>query len=271
MAPEPAPPVAAVATGGALDLSMAAVEQRMAAAVAGTPRNLVPWENLKAMTQEGINRVMDETLGPDPQGPPFTKESGIGWDVSTEPKNKADMIELAEKLNPVVGFWDPLNIITEDTSPETIGWWRHAECAARRQNSGHALPKRRRFRAWSRVAQDQARPRGHGGLRRLLRPGQRCPLLVEYPGADWRSDGRLRHALLRRHLRRGRPRRPVGRAPNGRQGADHPRRRLPRDVGRDVPRDRGRRSEALRGSMRIEAARRPWAALAACSALQLLR
>merc|ERR1712039_221598 len=41
--------------------------------------------------------------------------------------NKADMIELAKKQNPVLGFWDPLNIINDDTSPETIGWFRHAE------------------------------------------------------------------------------------------------------------------------------------------------
>ena len=33
--------------------------------------------------------------------------SGLGWDTSTEPKNRADMIALAKKLNPVVGFYDP--------------------------------------------------------------------------------------------------------------------------------------------------------------------
>ena len=38
-----------------------------------------------------------------------------------------DMIALATKQNPVVGFWDPLGIVTEDTAPETIGWFRHAE------------------------------------------------------------------------------------------------------------------------------------------------
>merc|ERR1719443_2876933 len=37
------------------------------------------------------------------------------------------MIALATKQNPVVGFWDPLGIVTEDTAPETIGWFRHAE------------------------------------------------------------------------------------------------------------------------------------------------
>merc|ERR1712182_113826 len=31
------------------------------------------------------------------------------------------------RLNPVVGFWDPLNIVNENTAPETIGWFRHAE------------------------------------------------------------------------------------------------------------------------------------------------
>merc|ERR1712127_1067207 len=35
------------------------------------------------------------------------------------------MGELAKKLNPVVGYWDPLNI--GESSPETIGWFRHAE------------------------------------------------------------------------------------------------------------------------------------------------
>jgi len=49
------------------------------------------------------------------------------WDSSTEPKTRADMIELAKKLNPVVGFWDPLELVPEDVKPETIGWFRHAE------------------------------------------------------------------------------------------------------------------------------------------------
>jgi hypothetical protein len=68
-----------------------------------------------------------EDGGVNPYGPPGTPATGLGWDTSTEPKNKADMITLAKKLNPVVGFWDPLNIVTEDTSPETIGWFRQAE------------------------------------------------------------------------------------------------------------------------------------------------
>merc|ERR1719388_771231 len=44
-----------------------------------------------------------------------------------EIKDKAGMEALANKLNPAVGFWDPLGIVTEETMPETIGWFRHAE------------------------------------------------------------------------------------------------------------------------------------------------
>ena len=109
-------------------------------------------------------RLDDEEGGCAPLGPPFTTPTGIGWDVSSEPKNQADMIDLAKRLNPVVGFWgarpacnrlashrrrllarppshspfsltspaqcpvaDPLDIVNDQTSPETIGWFRHAE------------------------------------------------------------------------------------------------------------------------------------------------
>jgi len=53
----------------------------------------------------------------------FTVESKA-W-TSSEISDKAGLEELAGKLNPVVGFWDPLNIA--ESSPETIGWFRHAE------------------------------------------------------------------------------------------------------------------------------------------------
>jgi hypothetical protein len=72
-------------------------------------------------------RTEDEEGGCNPVGPPFTIPTGLGWDTSTEPKNVADMQALAIKQNPVVGFWDPLGIVTDDTAPETIGWFRHAE------------------------------------------------------------------------------------------------------------------------------------------------
>merc|ERR1712207_104502 len=74
-----------------------------------------------------MGRGEEEDGGCNPVGPPFTQATGLGWDTSTEPKNVADMQALAIKQNPVVGFWDPLGIVTEDTAPETIGWFRHAE------------------------------------------------------------------------------------------------------------------------------------------------
>merc|ERR1719428_590808 len=77
--------------------------------------------NLERITAE------EEDGGCSPIGPPWTEATGLGWDVSTEPKNKADMIALAKKQNPVLGFWDPLGIVGEDTAPETIGWFRQAE------------------------------------------------------------------------------------------------------------------------------------------------
>jgi hypothetical protein len=46
--------------------------------------------------------------------------------VSPTMETKADLEALAVKLNPTVGFWDPLQIMA-DPSPETIGWFRHAE------------------------------------------------------------------------------------------------------------------------------------------------
>merc|ERR1719326_2459054 len=43
-----------------------------------------------------------------------------------EISDKAGLEALATKLNPTVGFWDPLGI-ADDAMPETIGWFRHAE------------------------------------------------------------------------------------------------------------------------------------------------
>jgi hypothetical protein len=51
----------------------------------------------------------------------------IPWTDTSEISDKDGMIELSKKLNPVVGFWDPLNIVDEEVMPETIAWFRQAE------------------------------------------------------------------------------------------------------------------------------------------------
>jgi len=109
------------------DLTFSAASARMDAIVQATPKRMQGGAMCSNMAAEALKRIKDEEVGCASMGPPFTEASGLGWDTSTEPKNKADMIELAKKQNPVLGFWDPLNIVNEDTSPETIGWFRHAE------------------------------------------------------------------------------------------------------------------------------------------------
>jgi len=52
--------------------------------------------------------------------------TGDVWATTSETKSKADLEALAVKLNPSVGFYDPLGI-ADAASPETIGWFRHAE------------------------------------------------------------------------------------------------------------------------------------------------
>jgi hypothetical protein len=105
------------------------VEAEIMAVVNETPARSKSGALCSQMTAKNLDRIQmdEEDGGMNPFGPPLTQASGLGWDLSTEPKNKADMIALANKLNPVVGFWDPLGIVTEDTAPETIGWFRHAE------------------------------------------------------------------------------------------------------------------------------------------------
>jgi len=57
---------------------------------------------------------------------------GVAPDLSEKPwtsgeiSDAAGLEALADKLNPIVGYWDPLNIGGAG-SPETIGWFRHAE------------------------------------------------------------------------------------------------------------------------------------------------
>jgi len=54
----------------------------------------------------------------------FSVVSKGPW-TSSEIGTKEGLEALSKKLNPVVGYWDPLKI--GDYSPETIGWFRHAE------------------------------------------------------------------------------------------------------------------------------------------------
>jgi len=61
-------------------------------------------------------KAVAEGVAPDFSDKPWT---------SGEIKDAAGLKDLAKKLNPVVGYWDPLNI--GETSPENIAWFRHAE------------------------------------------------------------------------------------------------------------------------------------------------
>jgi len=67
------------------------------------------------MPRATVNMVA-EGVAPDFSDKPWT---------SGEIKDAAGLKDLAKKLNPVVGYWDPLNI--GETSPENIGWFRQAE------------------------------------------------------------------------------------------------------------------------------------------------
>merc|ERR1719387_778289 len=50
---------------------------------------------------------------------------------SVKMESVADLKALATKLNPAVGYWDPLKLADysfwDNTNEETIGWLRHAE------------------------------------------------------------------------------------------------------------------------------------------------
>merc|ERR1719156_377199 len=110
-------------------LSDSATQEKIMAVVNAEPGRTKGAALCSQMAAANLDRLRgeDEEGGCNSFGPPFTMATGIGWDVSTEPKNVEDMMALAKKQNPVVGFWDPLNIVNEDTAPETIGWFRHAE------------------------------------------------------------------------------------------------------------------------------------------------
>jgi len=69
-----------------------------------------------AVARTSTIKAVAEGVAPD-----FTEKP---W-TSAEISDAAGLKELAIKLNPVVGYWDPLNI--GETSPENIGWFRQAE------------------------------------------------------------------------------------------------------------------------------------------------
>merc|ERR1719421_8994 len=110
-------------------LADSATQEKIMAVVNAEPGKTKGAALCSQMAAANLDRIRmdDEDGGCASFGPPFTQQTGIGWDVSTEPKNMEDMTALAKKLNPSVGFWDPLGIVREDTAPETIGWFRHAE------------------------------------------------------------------------------------------------------------------------------------------------
>jgi hypothetical protein len=118
-----------VMKGSEIVLADKELEAKIMAVVDAEPGRTKSAAMCSQMATAALDRIRGEEAdgGCDRVGPPFTSPTGLGWDVSTEPKNQADMIALAKKLNPVVGYWDPLNIVNDDTAPETIGWFRHAE------------------------------------------------------------------------------------------------------------------------------------------------
>merc|ERR1719269_448471 len=115
--------------GSEIVLADKEVEAKIMSVVNAEPAKTKGAAMCSQMAAANLDRIRmdEEDGGSNPVGPPLTMATGLGWDVSTEPKNQEDMIALAKKLNPVVGFWDPLGIVGDDTSPETIGWFRHAE------------------------------------------------------------------------------------------------------------------------------------------------
>merc|ERR1719247_2674101 len=122
-------PRASVNMKSEITLADKSVEGEIMAIVNAEPPNTKSAALCSQMMAKNIGRIQaeEEDGGMNPFSPPLTQATGLGWDSSTEPRNREGMAALAKKLNPVVGFWDPLNIVSDDVSPETIGWFRHAE------------------------------------------------------------------------------------------------------------------------------------------------
>merc|ERR1719258_778192 len=73
------------------------VEAKIMAVVNAEPASTKSAAMCSQMAAVALDRIrMDqEDGGCDRAGPPFTQPTGLGWDSSTEPKNKEDMIALA--------------------------------------------------------------------------------------------------------------------------------------------------------------------------------
>merc|ERR1719160_1129949 len=95
------------------------VEGKIMAVVNADPAKTKSAAMCSQMSAANLARIRldEEDGGCNPVGPPLTQATGLGWDVSTEPKNQEDMKALAIKQNPVVGFWDP---------PGFVGYCVHA-------------------------------------------------------------------------------------------------------------------------------------------------
>merc|ERR1719247_2754001 len=122
-------PRASVNMKSEITLADKSVEGEIMAIVNAEPPKTKSAALCSQIMAKNIGRIQaeEEDGGMNPFGPPLTQATGLGWDSSTEPRNREGMAALAKKLNPVVGFWDPLGIVSDDVSPETIGWFRHAE------------------------------------------------------------------------------------------------------------------------------------------------
>ena len=93
--------------GSEIVLADKEVESKIMAVVNAEPGKTKSAAMCSQMAAANLQRLRmeDEDGGCNNFGPPFTQPSGLGWDVSTEPKNKEDMTALAMALNPVVGYW----------------------------------------------------------------------------------------------------------------------------------------------------------------------
>ena len=133
-----------------------ALQEKIMAVVDAEPARTKSAAMCSQMAAANLDRLRleDEEGGCAPLGPPFTQPTGIGWDVSTEPKNREDMIALAVKQNPVVGFWgapllheDPLiakvtvSQLTVAPSSSQTRSTLSATTPPRRPSAGSATPR----------------------------------------------------------------------------------------------------------------------------------